>query len=69
VLWLIWKARVTVALKPDHPLRTRFWTKHGSTRYLWTRISLDAAIDYVINQQGAPMECWIDTNRCAHGSE
>jgi REP element-mobilizing transposase RayT len=28
------------------------WSRHGSTRYLWTEKSVDRAIDYVINGQG-----------------
>ena len=28
----------------------RVWTRHGSTRYLWDRASLDRAIAYVRNQ-------------------
>ena len=53
------KARATSALKTNHPGRQRFWIKHGSTRYLWNHTSLAAAMDYVINQQGSPMEVWM----------
>src|SRR5262245_39465623 len=28
------------------------WSRHGSTRYLWTEKSVAYAIDYVINDQG-----------------
>ncbi|MCI0626279.1 MAG: transposase [Acidobacteria bacterium] len=28
------------------------WARHGSTRYLWTEMSLGRAVDYVINGQG-----------------
>ncbi len=52
------KARATFVLKTRHRDRERFWTKHGSTRYLWNRESLAAALDYVMNQQGVPMESW-----------
>ena len=52
------KARATLVLKAYYPDRQRFWTKHGSTRYLWDRASLAAAWDYVMNQQGAPMASW-----------
>ena len=34
--------------------RTR-WARHGSTRYLWTEVTIKAAIDYVVHQQGEPM--------------
>lgn len=30
----------------------RPWSRHGSTRYLWTEKSVARAIDYVINGQG-----------------
>lgn len=29
----------------------KIWTKHGSTRYLWTPDSLNRAVDYVVNGQ------------------
>ena len=35
------------------------WTRHGSTRYLWMQVDVMAAIDYVINQQGEPMEIYL----------
>ncbi len=53
------KARATFVLKTDYPDRRRFWTKHGSTRYLWTGASLAAAVGYVMTQQGSPMESWM----------
>ena len=28
------------------------WAAHGSRRYLWTEKNVEAAIDYVLNQQG-----------------
>lgn len=28
------------------------WSRHGSTRYLWTEKSLERAVDYVLNGQG-----------------
>ena len=31
------------------------WTRHGSTRYLWDEKSVDAAVRYVIEDQGSPM--------------
>jgi REP element-mobilizing transposase RayT len=38
----------------DRPDRLR-WVRHGSTRYLWTRASVMAAIHYVVHEQGAAM--------------
>jgi REP element-mobilizing transposase RayT len=36
----------------------RRWARHGSTRYLWTRGDLLAAIGYVVRNQGTPMSVW-----------
>ena len=33
----------------------RFWARHGSTRYLWTRDQIDAAVRYVLEKRGVPM--------------
>jgi hypothetical protein len=38
--------------------RRRYWTDHGSTRYLWNEESCKAAIKYVLNGQGAKMACY-----------
>jgi REP element-mobilizing transposase RayT len=32
------------------------WTRHGSTKWLWNRESINAAIRYVIDGQGDPVE-------------
>ncbi len=31
------------------------WARHGSTRWLWKRENVVAAIDYVLHKQGEPM--------------
>jgi REP element-mobilizing transposase RayT len=33
----------------------RRWARHGSTRYLWTAESVQAAIQYVVHEQGPAM--------------
>jgi REP element-mobilizing transposase RayT len=38
----------------DAPTRKR-WARHGSTRWLWTRKDVWAAIRYVVDGQGDPM--------------
>ena len=38
----------------DSPNSQR-WARHGSTRYLWTRQSVSAAIHYVVSEQGESM--------------
>lgn len=41
----------------DGPRRKR-WARHGSTRYLWNRREISAAIQYVVEEQGAPMSVY-----------
>jgi len=48
------KSYATRALNEREATHKR-WTRHGSTRYLWTRGDLDGAVDYVILSQGQPM--------------
>jgi REP element-mobilizing transposase RayT len=36
----------------------RRWTPHGSTQYLWTESQVEAAIHYVLHEQGEPMEVY-----------
>ncbi len=31
------------------------WARHGSTRYIWTKEQLSAAIRYTVNAQGQPL--------------
>ena len=38
----------------DGPARKR-WVRHGSTRWLWKRENVSAAIRYVVDEQGDPM--------------
>jgi REP element-mobilizing transposase RayT len=33
----------------------RAWSRHGSTRYLWTDEHISAAVDYVVNGQGGEL--------------
>ena len=42
--------------------RPKRWTRHGSDVYLWTQESVDAAIRYVVDCQGDPMEVFEATN-------
>jgi REP element-mobilizing transposase RayT len=34
----------------------RRWPRNGSTRYPWTRDAVQAAIQYVVHDQGEPMD-------------
>jgi REP element-mobilizing transposase RayT len=53
------KAYGTRAIKncmESKSLKERYWTQHGSTKYLWTKQALVSAISYVKNEQGRMME-------------
>jgi REP element-mobilizing transposase RayT len=47
--------------------RTR-WTRHGSTRYLWTEDALAEKVQYVLYEQGEPMERFPDPDTDADPS-
>ena len=51
------KAYATRALRSqiDGIQRRRYLAHHGSTRYLWNETSLNAAIQYVLEEQGEKM--------------
>jgi REP element-mobilizing transposase RayT len=50
--WSTRRLREAALISPD----SLVWSHHGSTRYLWDEPSAVAAIDYVVNQQGNPLE-------------
>ena len=41
------------------PVGRRRWTRHGSTPYLWKEEAVEAAIHYVIYEQGEPMAVYM----------
>jgi REP element-mobilizing transposase RayT len=41
----------------------RRWARHGSTRYLWKREDVEAAIVYVADHQGDPMAMYVNERR------
>ena len=49
------------------------WSRQGSKRYLWLPRDLDAAVHYVVYEQGKPMEVYVgfpdpeDYRRNVHG--
>jgi REP element-mobilizing transposase RayT len=48
------KAYSSRALNEIEPPRPR-WARHGSTKILFTRRTLEAAVEYVLSKQGKPM--------------
>jgi len=53
---------------PDEDGRTR-WTRHGSTRYLWTEEAVAQKVRYVLEDQGEPMERYPDRSRARSAAE
>ncbi len=46
----------------NEPMDRERWTRHGSTRWLNTQVSLQQAIAYVVDEQGEPMSCFDGRN-------
>ena len=46
----------------NEPMDRERWTRHGSTRWLNTQVSLQKAIAYVVDEQGEPMACFDGRN-------
>jgi REP element-mobilizing transposase RayT len=57
-----WASRKLNETGIDHGRRRR-WTRHGSTRYLWEPSHVEAAIQYVISEQGEPMAVFENPDR------
>ena len=36
----------------------KYWSRHGSTRYVWSSMFLYPAMEYVIDRQGERMACY-----------
>ena len=53
------KAYATRILRKNGYKQQRFWTRHGSTRYLSTVSQLNKSIHYTISEQGDPMSIYI----------
>ena len=43
--------------------RPNRWSRHGSTRWLWDPNHVDAAVHYIVNQQGRPLELYVNPMR------
>ena len=43
--------------------RVNRWARHGSIRYLWKEAEVEAAIQYVVKEQGLPMSVFENKNR------
>ncbi|MGH9647982.1 MAG: transposase [Bryobacteraceae bacterium] len=55
------KSHASRLLNKSEASGTKRWTRHGSTRYLWTRDSVEAAVRYVVESQGEAMAVFLGT--------
>lgn len=46
--------------------RVNRWARHGSTRYLWRNEEVEAAIQYVVYEQGLPMSVLVNKNQMSN---
>jgi REP element-mobilizing transposase RayT len=56
------KAYATRAIKKNsnnQALVRKYWSQHGSTKYLWTKENLVSTVEYVKNRQGKVMSLWV----------
>ena len=58
--WRRYASRHLNLAKLDLPGRIR-WSRHGSTRYLWTDKDVKDAVQYVTDEQGEPMEVYVQS--------
>jgi REP element-mobilizing transposase RayT len=56
------KAYATRAIRKsgnNHSEFRKYWSRHGSTKYLWTKENLVSTVEYVKNRQGKTMSLWV----------
>jgi REP element-mobilizing transposase RayT len=56
------KAYATRSLRKNGYKQPRFWTLHGSTRYLNSVSQLNKSIHYTISEQGDPMSIYLNSD-------
>jgi len=57
------KAYASRALNQAFGKRARRWSVHGSTRWLWSARDVDAAVHYVLHEQGEPTTAYLNPAR------
>jgi REP element-mobilizing transposase RayT len=57
------KAYASRALNEKFGRRTRYWTRQGNTRWLWSHEAVNEAVEYVAKQQGEPMALYENPDR------
>ncbi|HLD84872.1 MAG TPA: transposase [Coxiellaceae bacterium] len=56
------KAYASRALNKKYGKKRKYWTHHGSTRYIWTSTFLFPVMRYIIDDQGERMACYYQKN-------
>ena len=59
------KAYASRALNQRFGRRQRYWSRHGSTIWLWNDRNVDRAVEYVVQRQGEPMAVYENPARWA----
>ena len=59
------KAYSSRALNQRFGRRVKRWSRHGSTKWLWTAQEVDSAVQCVVHEQGRPMACYLNPTRWA----
>ena len=57
------KASASRALNQQFGSLRRYWTREGSTRWLWTPYEVNDTVEYVVERQGAPMAVYENRTR------
>ena len=57
------KARASRDLSRSGDSSAKRWTRHGSTRHLFTEESRDRAVRYTLHEQGVPLCCYPDPRK------
>jgi REP element-mobilizing transposase RayT len=57
------KAYASRALNDSFGQRSKRWSRHGSTRRVWSPTELEATLRYVLDRQGERMACYENPDR------
>jgi REP element-mobilizing transposase RayT len=60
------KAYASRALNKRFGHRSKRWTRHGSTKRVWSPVALEATLSYVLDRQGERMACYENPDRWPH---
>lgn len=57
------KSYASRALNQSQGKRSKRWSRHGSTVYLWDAGHFYDAVEYVVQRQGPQLACWVEESR------